>query len=223
MKKHALLPLVMAGLFALAACGTDEGDILTSVSIDESGNSHIVTTKIINVWVHKSESEDEGKIYKAIMDRFNEAGVTTASGDQVRMTMEFLGTNIENRISAALVTGGLPDILAVDSSEEAARTIRKRLHDTVNAQLRSAKLVAKILGYEDERGEDSIMTPLGLRTLSRVPVVRDGMADKIVDEYGSLQEVLEAVDDDPSRLGEIGVKNPDVLANSLHRMWGKGE
>ena len=81
----------------------------------------------------------------------------------------------------------------------------------------------RILGFGDDCGEDSIMTPLGLRTLSRVPVVREGMADKIVDEYGSLQEVLEAVDDDPSRLGEIGVKNPDVLANSLHRMWGKGE
>lgn len=112
---------------------------------------------------------------------------------------------------------------AADSSEEAARAIRKRLHDTANTQLHSAKFAAKILGYTDERGEDSIMTPLGLRTLSRVPVVRDGMADKIVDEYGSLQEVLEAVDDDPSRLGEIGVKNPGVLANSLHRMWGKGE
>lgn len=112
---------------------------------------------------------------------------------------------------------------AADSSEETARGIRSRLHDTVNTQLRSAKLVARILGYTDDRGEDSIMTPLGLRTLSRVPVVRDGMADKIVDEYGSLQEVLEAVDDDPSRLGEIGVKNPDVLANSLHRMWDKGE
>ena len=112
---------------------------------------------------------------------------------------------------------------AAESSEEAARTVRRRLHDTVNTQLRSAKTVAKILGFTDELGEDSIMTPLGLRTLSRVPVVREGMADKIVDEYGSLQEVLEAVDDDPSRLGEIGVKNPDVLANSLHRMWGKGE
>ena len=112
---------------------------------------------------------------------------------------------------------------AADSSEEAAREVRRNLHDTVNTQLRSAKTVAKILGFTDDRGEDSIMTPLGLRTLSRVPVVREGMADKIVDEYGSLQEVLEAVDDDPSRLGKIGVKNPDVLANSLHRMWGKGE
>ena len=112
---------------------------------------------------------------------------------------------------------------ALDSSEKAALDIRKRLHATTNTQLRSAKSVAKLLGFTDGRGEDSIMTPLGLRTLSRVPVVREGMADKIVDEYGSLQEVLEAVDDDPSRLGEIGVKNPGVLANSLHRMWGKGE
>lgn len=112
---------------------------------------------------------------------------------------------------------------ASDSSEEAARQIRAKLHESDNTKLRSAKYVAKLLGYTDERGEDSIMTPLGLRTLSRVSVVRDGMADKLVDEYGSLQEVLEAVDDDPARLGEIGVKNPGVLANSLHRMWGKSE
>lgn len=112
---------------------------------------------------------------------------------------------------------------AADSSEENALAIRRRLHETDNTKIRSAKSVAKILGFTDERGEDSVMTPLGLRTLSRVPVVREGMADKIVDQYGSLQEILEAVDDDPSRLGEIGVKNPGVLANSLHRMWGKGE
>ena len=112
---------------------------------------------------------------------------------------------------------------ARDSSEEAALAIRRRLHDTANTQLRSAKFVAKLLGFTEDLSEDSVMTPLGLRTLSRVPVVREGMADKIVDEYGSLQEVLEAVDDDPSRLGEIGVRNPGVLANSLHRMWGKGE
>ena len=108
---------------------------------------------------------------------------------------------------------------AADSSEESALAIRKRLHATDNVKLRSAKFVAKLLGFNDERGEDSIMNPLGLRTLSRVPVVREGMADKIVDEYGSLQEIMEAVDENPSRLGEIGVKNPGVLANSLHRMW----
>lgn len=112
---------------------------------------------------------------------------------------------------------------ACDSSEEAAHAIRLKLHETSNTQLQSAKSVARILGYTDDRGEDSIMTPLGLRTLSRLPVIREGVADKIIDEYGSLSNVLNAVDDEPDRLGEIGVNNPDVLANSLHRMWGKSE
>lgn len=111
---------------------------------------------------------------------------------------------------------------AKDSSEEHARAIRKQFHEMANPQLRSPKVVARILGYEDY-GEDTIMTPLGLRTLSRVSVVREGMVDKIVDEYGSLQEILEAAEDDSSKLGEIGVKNPDALANSLHRMWGQSE
>jgi diadenylate cyclase len=111
---------------------------------------------------------------------------------------------------------------ALDSSAEAARAIRVSLHDIVNTQLRSAKSVSKLLGYTDERADDSIMVPLGLRTLSRVPVVREGMADKIVDEYGSLQEVLEAVDDDPARLGEIGVKNPGVLGQQPAPHVGQG-
>jgi diadenylate cyclase len=84
-------------------------------------------------------------------------------------------------------------------------------------------VVARILGYDENSTEDTIVTPLGLRTLSRVSVIREGMADKIVDEYGSLQEILEAAEDDSAKLGEMGVSNPDALANSLHRMWGHGE
>lgn len=110
---------------------------------------------------------------------------------------------------------------AKDSSPENAKKIRKVFHQTANTQLRSAKSVARILGYDDDRGEDCIMTPLGLRTLSRVGVVRDDLADVIVNEYGSLPEILEATESNPDRLGEIGVNNPDALANSLRRMWGK--
>lgn len=110
---------------------------------------------------------------------------------------------------------------AADSSEENALAIRETFHNTANKQLRDATNVARILGFED-KNEDSIMTPLGLRTLSRVSVVREGMADKLIDEYGSLQDLMEAVDEDPTQVGEI-VNNPAVLANSLHRMWGKGE
>lgn len=109
---------------------------------------------------------------------------------------------------------------ALDSSEENAAAIREELHNTPNDQLRSSKNVAKILGY-DELYADSIMTPLGLRTLNRVSVVRKGMADKILDEYGSLQDLVAAVEKDPAQLEEVGIKNPYVLADSLHRMWGR--
>lgn len=112
---------------------------------------------------------------------------------------------------------------AADSSEENALAIRRRLHETDNTKIRSAKSVAKILGFTDERGEDSVMTPLGLRTLSRVPVVREGMADKIVDEYGNLRELMDDIEQNPSRLDDLGVKNPSILADSLYRMWGKKE
>lgn len=109
---------------------------------------------------------------------------------------------------------------ARDSSEENARAIRRAMHKTDNTQLHKSSTIAKLLGYSD-RTEDSIMTPLGLRTLSRISVVRQGMADKIVDEYGSLQHLMDDLDKNPSRLADTGVKNPDLLADSLYRMWGK--
>lgn len=111
---------------------------------------------------------------------------------------------------------------ARDSSEEHAQAIRENLHGTDPANLRSPKCVAKALGYDDLR-EDSVMVPLGLRTLSRVSVVREGMADKIVDEYGNLRELMDDIEQNPSRLDVIGVKNPSILADSLYRMWGKKE
>jgi diadenylate cyclase len=111
---------------------------------------------------------------------------------------------------------------AHDSSEEAAASIRAQFHDAEEGQLRSSKRVAHILGFDDLT-EDSVMAPLGLRTLSRISVVREGMADKIVDEYGSLREILDDIEQNPSRLDQLGVKNPSILADSLYRMWGKKE
>ena len=109
---------------------------------------------------------------------------------------------------------------ARDSSEENAQAIRKALDDTANSLVHKAANIANLLGYEDKH-EDSVMTPLGLRTLNNVSVVREGMADKILDEYGSLQELIDVIDEDPDRLEEAGVSNPAILADSLYRMWGK--
>ena len=109
---------------------------------------------------------------------------------------------------------------ARDSSVENAKRIRKEFNDTSNSQLRSPKRVAELLGY-DGYGDESVLTPLGLRTLSNVSVVRKGMADKIVDEYGSLQQLMDDIEQNPDRLDDLGVDNPSILADSLYRMWGK--
>lgn len=109
---------------------------------------------------------------------------------------------------------------ARDSSQEAATAIRRTFHETANARLRSPKRVAQILGFEDYN-EDSVLTPLGLRTLNNVSIIREGMADKIVDEYGSLQQLMDDIEHNPTRLDDLGIQNPTILADSLYRMWGK--
>jgi len=106
---------------------------------------------------------------------------------------------------------------ALDSSEDNAAKIRRKFHDTRNSDMRSAKSVARMLGYENF-GEDTVLTPLGLRTLNNVSVVRDGVADKIVDEYGSLKGLLDDIEENPERVGDLGVRNPTILADSLQRM-----
>jgi diadenylate cyclase len=107
---------------------------------------------------------------------------------------------------------------AADSSQENAESIRKRLHEMARKhQFQSSRRVAEALGYPD-LDEDSVMAPLGLRTLSRVSVVREGMAEKILDEYGSLDELLGDIGENPDRRDDLGVNNPDVLVATLNRM-----
>jgi len=100
---------VFALAMVLSACGG------TSSESFEAG------TKVIQVWVHKNETEDEGKIYKQIQTNFNNQSIKTASGQTLKMSMTFWGTTLESKIDASLLTGGLPDILAVDSSDVAAK------------------------------------------------------------------------------------------------------
>ena len=109
---------------------------------------------------------------------------------------------------------------AANSSQESAEAIRRALHETANSKLRSAARTAELLGYEGKNA-DSTVTPLGLRTLSNVSVVRNDMADKIVDEFGSLSGLMDDIEHNPDRLDNLGVDNPTILADSLYRMWGK--
>lgn len=106
MKKFlsVLLCCVLAvGCFALVGCGDDSGDT--------------ATTKVIKVWVHKSEAEDEGKVYRAIEELFNEEDFKTDDDRDIVMKIEFKNSadTLNTSISAEVLTGGLPDVVAVDA------------------------------------------------------------------------------------------------------------
>ena len=138
-----------------------------------------------------------------------------SQGKLVRMQLEQLaGSAIENDYNLMIRD------YASDSSEENAVRIRGQFSKMTAQDLTNPHRVAEVLGYDD-LDEDAVMTPLGLRTLSQVSVVRDGVAERIVDEYGSLQELLDNIKDNPERLGDFGVNNPTILADSLYRMQGK--
>ena len=110
-----------------------------------------------------------------------------SQGKLVQMQLEQLaGTSIENDYNLMIRD------YASDSSEDNARRIRSLFSEMTPQELTNPQRVAQALGYDD-LDEDSVMTPLGLRTLSQVSVVRDGVAEKIVDEYGSLQELLDDI------------------------------
>ena len=136
-------------------------------------------------------------------------------GKLVRMQLEQLaGDSIDTEYTLMIRD------YAQDSSEENAAHIRKRFAQMTPSDLTNPQRVAEVLGYDD-LDEDSVMTPLGLRTLSQVSVVRDGVAERIVDEYGSLQSLMDDIGKDPERLVNFGVNNPTILADSLYRIQGK--
>lgn len=137
------------------------------------------------------------------------------TGDRVvRMQLEQLAGGLDEEYTLSIRD------YAANSSEEEAKRIRREFDALSPREMASPARIAHILGYDDLI-EDSVVTPLGLRTLSRSSAVTNAAAERIVSEYGSLQALMDDVRRDPQKLGEMGVSNPLILVDSLYRMWGK--
>ncbi len=113
MKNVLKLSLVLMTTATLVGCGQNSGN---GGNANEDG-----TTKVVTVWVHKSQDEPEGKVYKQIKDNFNKAGIKTSNGASLRMNMEFYGSTLDTKVTGALLTSGLPDVLAVDAPDITAK------------------------------------------------------------------------------------------------------
>ncbi|MBR2834635.1 MAG: DNA integrity scanning diadenylate cyclase DisA [Coriobacteriales bacterium] len=132
----------------------------------------------------------------------------------VRHYIEQLSGGMDNEYLLAV-----RDYAANSSADQARRIIRE--FDTLTPrEMASPARVAHILGYDDLR-EDSVVTPLGLRTLSRSTGVPNETVETIVGEYGSLPALMNVAETAPEKLGDIGVSNPHIFVDSLLRLWGK--
>lgn len=78
--------------------------------------------KVVRVWLHKSETEDEGKVYSSIAEAFNEQEIKTQDGRVIQMRLEFKNSadTLATSIEAEVLTGGLPDIVALDAPDVSA-------------------------------------------------------------------------------------------------------
>ena len=137
-----------------------------------------------------------------------------SSDKLVRRQLEQLAGGMDDEYTLAIRD------YAANSSEEEARRIRSEFAALSPRELTSPARVAHILGYDDLT-EDSVVTPLGLRTLTRATAVPNDAVEHIVNEYGSLPALMDDVKRDPEKLGDMGVNNPPILVDSLYRMWGK--
>ncbi len=111
------------------------------------------------------------------------------------------------------------DYMASDD-ETLVEEIRSKLTESNEQFELCPQEIAEVLGYEGKSAEN-VMYPRGLRTLSRISVVREGMAEKILEEYGSLQRLIKLLPEDRSGLDRLDIPNPEILVDSLYRMWGK--
>ena len=180
---------------------------LTTLEID----NYVTLADITNIFSSFEILEQAKEALEVSIERLGN------QGKLVQMQLEQLaGESVENEYNLMIRD------YAYDSSEENAQVIRQKFYDMTAQELSDPKKVAEALGYGGfDLDEDSVMTPLGLRTLSQVSVVREGVAERITDEYGSLQEFVDDVKEDPDRAGSFGVNNPEILVNSLTRMHGR--
>ncbi len=98
----AALGVTMTGV--MAACGGTGGDTATE--------------KIIKVWLHKSKTEEESRVYATLEELFNDADYKTKDGRDIVMRIEYKGDTIATSIASEITLSGgagLPDVVAVDA------------------------------------------------------------------------------------------------------------
>ena len=112
------------------------------------------------------------------------------------------------------------DALVRDYAAEGVdyKEIRERLHELSNEELSDPEEMARVLGYDSVGPtEEVFLKPRGYRQLVRVPRLPGRVAEKLIEEFGTLKELLEATEDDLDDVEGVGQARARAIRRNLKR------
>ncbi len=98
------------------------------------------------------------------------------------------------------------------------RDVRERLRELSTEKLSDPMEITQVLGYGAvEQAEDFLLKPRGYRQLVRVPRLPGRVAEKLIAEFGSLKELLEATEEDLDDVEGVGQARARAIRRGLKR------
>jgi diadenylate cyclase len=99
-----------------------------------------------------------------------------------------------------------------------SKEIRERLHELSNEDLSDPEEIARMLGYDSVGPTEEVsLKPRGYRQLVRVPRLPGRVAEKLIEEFGTLKELLEATEDDLDDVEGVGQARARAIRRNLKR------
>jgi len=96
--------------------------------------------------------------------------------------------------------------------------VRERLGDLSNEELSENDEISQVLGYGPVgETEEVLVKPRGYRQLVRVPRLPGRVAEKLIEEFGSLKELLEATEQDLDDVEGVGQARARAIRRGLKR------
>lgn len=131
-------------------------------------------------------------------------------GRLVEMQLEQAFHNVPEQYDALI-----RDYTADDADHE---EIRAQLRGFSNEELSDPMEIAQVLGY-DSGGpmEEFFVKPRGYRQLVRVPRLPGRVAEKLIEEFGNLKELLEATEEDLDEVEGVGQARARAIRRNLKR------
>jgi len=131
-------------------------------------------------------------------------------GRLVEMQLEQAFHNVPEQYDALI-----RDYAADDADHE---EIRARLHEFSNEELSDPMEIAQVLGYRSVGPlEEFFLEPRGYRQLVRVPRLPGRVAEKLIEEFGTLKELLEATEEDLDDVEGVGQARARAIRRNLKR------